>query len=215
MIIWFTGQPGSGKTTLCDKLKNIFSSHEVFHIDGDDIRTIYENKDYSEFGRRRNVELAQNIAHFLHLNKKTVLVSLVSPYKEQREEFKSKLKDDILEIYVHTSEIRGREDYHVKDYDPPVDDFIDVDTTNRSIDECCELIIKKLPNMIYTTEKKVLVDNVGYETQLETSNVIGMNVCNLVISVPGVCNSTPPPKGIMFDSCANSCGDIYNQKNAM
>jgi adenylylsulfate kinase len=146
MIIWLTGQPGSGKTTLCNRLKSdyMISNNEIFHIDGDDIREIFDNKDYSEEGRKKNIELAQNIAHFLHLNKKTVFVSLVSPYREQRERFKEKLKDNILEIYVHTSETRGREGFHVKNYEKPNENFLDIDTTNKSIEECCHLIIMKL-----------------------------------------------------------------------
>jgi hypothetical protein len=66
-----------------------------------------DNKDYSEAGRRKNVELAQHLAHFLHNKGCNVVVSLVSPYKDQRDEFKNKLGDTINEFYVHTSEIRG------------------------------------------------------------------------------------------------------------
>ena len=57
MILWFTGQPGSGKTTLCKEMKiqlqklNI-SEEKIFHIDGDDLRDLINNKDYSEKGRR-------------------------------------------------------------------------------------------------------------------------------------------------------------------
>jgi adenylylsulfate kinase-like enzyme len=53
----------------------------------------------------------------------------VSPYKEVRESFKEKMKNNIREIYVHTTDIRGREDFHVKDYEVPTDEFIEVDTT--------------------------------------------------------------------------------------
>ena len=49
MIIWFTGQPGSGKTTLCKALKEQWSfwQHQCVHIDGDDIREIFSNKNYN------------------------------------------------------------------------------------------------------------------------------------------------------------------------
>jgi hypothetical protein len=57
VIVWLTGQPGHGKTTLCQELMKIYK--DAFHIDGDDIREIYQNKDYSETGRRKNIELAQ------------------------------------------------------------------------------------------------------------------------------------------------------------
>ena len=49
MILWFTGQPGSGKTTLCNELKEkILYSHyylkgKIIHFDGDDIRDVKDS----------------------------------------------------------------------------------------------------------------------------------------------------------------------------
>ena len=54
MIYWFTGQPGAGKTVLATALKQEMDN--TFHIDGDDLRAIFDNKDYSETGRRKNIE---------------------------------------------------------------------------------------------------------------------------------------------------------------
>jgi adenylylsulfate kinase-like enzyme len=131
MIVWLTGQPGSGKTTIALELMKTLSS--TIHIDGDDLRDIFVNKDYSEAGRRRNIERAQDIALFLHSKGYTVLVSLVSPYKDQRDAFK-KLAD-VTEVYVHTSDIRGRENFHVSNYEPPTENFIDIDTTIETVEE--------------------------------------------------------------------------------
>jgi adenylylsulfate kinase len=129
MIYWFTGQPGSGKTTLANKLVEYFTNNYTFvhHIDGDDLRDVFNNKDYSEWGRRKNVERAQDIALYLN-SKSNVVVSLVSPFKDQREMFKDKAK--VKEIYVHTTEERGREQFHVQDYEIPTENFIDLDTTD-------------------------------------------------------------------------------------
>jgi adenylylsulfate kinase-like enzyme len=132
MIYWFTGQPGAGKTILGSELKKHLSNS--YHIDGDDLREIFDNKDYSENGRRKNVELAQQISHFLHNKGCDVVVSLVSPYKDQREFFKSKLGNNIKEFYVNTTEIRGRENFHVEGYQKPTDNYFDVNTTNTTIE---------------------------------------------------------------------------------
>jgi adenylylsulfate kinase len=139
MVYWFTGQPGHGKTVLATALKQNLDN--VFHIDGDDLRDIFNNKDYSEAGRRKNIELAQHLAHFLHNKGQNVVVSLVSPYKDQREEFKQKLGDSIKEFYVHTTDIRGRENFHVKDYQSPSENYISIDTTNISVEECLKQVI--------------------------------------------------------------------------
>lgn len=130
MIYWFTGQPGSGKTTLASWFQAHFREKAMV-IDGDDIRAIFDNKDYSEVGRRKNVELAQRIAKFTHHKGDIAIVSLVSPYRDQREEFKSEMGDNIKEFYIHTSNERGRESFHVSNYEPPLENFIDVDTTDE------------------------------------------------------------------------------------
>ena len=42
------------------------------------MRELFSNKDYSEKGRRANIDAAQKIAHYLHNQGKDVIVSLVS-----------------------------------------------------------------------------------------------------------------------------------------
>ena len=137
MIYWFTGQPHSGKTTLANILKDKWLSH-AFRIDGDEMRELFSNKDYSEKGRRANIDAAQKIAHYLHNQGKDVIVSLVSPYKDQREEFKSNLSWQLKEIHVHYNPEkgkRGREKYWVKDYQPPTENYLNINTNLDSPEE--------------------------------------------------------------------------------
>jgi len=143
MIYWLTGQPGAGKTTLAKWLEAHFAGKATI-IDGDNIREIFDNKDYSEVGRRKNIELAQNIAKFIHYKGEVAIVSLVSPYKDQRDSFKEVMGDNIKEIYVHTSSIRGREQFHVQDYGVPTENFVDIDTTNQSEFEVFQTLRQKL-----------------------------------------------------------------------
>jgi adenylylsulfate kinase-like enzyme len=146
MIIWFTGQPGSGKTTICKRI--LWDKPGVFHIDGDDLRDLFDNKDYSESGRRKNIELAQQIAHYLHKKGSDVVVSLVSPYKDQRDKFKEKIGDNLVEVYVHTSEVRGREDFFVNDYQQPTEKYLDLDTTNESIEVSTKKVLYYAKNKL-------------------------------------------------------------------
>ena len=88
MIIWLTGQPGSGKTTICKKIG--FRDARTFHIDGDDLRHLFENNDYSEQGRRKNIELAQQIAQYLNNKGEDVLVSWSHPIKTKEISLKKK-----------------------------------------------------------------------------------------------------------------------------
>lgn len=135
--IWLTGQPASGKSTLANlllkKLTKQYGKKIFLNIDGDDLRDLFQNKDYSRKGREQNIRLGMSIAAFLINKGYTPIISLVSPYKFLREEFKSKFK--VLEVYLHTTEIRGRENYFVEDYEPPSDNFIDMDTTLKTEEE--------------------------------------------------------------------------------
>ena len=144
MIYWFTGQPGHGKTTLAVALMEKMKAEGVvpFHVDGDDLRALTANADYSRAGREANIRRAQTIAHYLHNQGHTVVVSLVAPYRDIREELKS--ATDVIEVYVHTTEARGREDKHASDYEAPSDNFIDIDTTGRTVAESLAELEAKL-----------------------------------------------------------------------
>jgi len=140
-IIWLTGQPGSGKTTIAKELLKYFETKKIksINVDGDDLRELMENKDYSKSGRFKNIKLAQRIALFCQNKKFQVIVSLVAPYLELREEFKN--KTDVFEIYLYTSEKRGREHFFSKDYEKPIDNYISIDTTNKTVKECVDEIL--------------------------------------------------------------------------
>ena len=53
-ILWLTGQPGSGKTTLSNEIMNIINTEhddkkiQIIQVDGDDLRDLTENQDYSK-----------------------------------------------------------------------------------------------------------------------------------------------------------------------
>ncbi len=142
-IYWLTGQPGAGKTVLSYKLKEYLedkTNKEVFHIDGDDLREIITNKDYSKEGREKNILLAQSIAKFLYNKKHDVIVSLVSPYLNMRESFKTDIGDNLKEIYVYTEDIRGREHFHSNEYEKPIENYIEVDTSGKTVEESFEYL---------------------------------------------------------------------------
>ena len=145
MIYWFTGQPGHGKTTLAEALIAQLKrgGYEPYHIDGDDLRNLSTNHDYSRVGREANILKAQNIAHYLHVQGEVVVVSLVSPYRKIREELKA--ITEVCEIFVHTEEIRGREERHVENFEKPISNFIDIDTTDLSLEESISKILKASP----------------------------------------------------------------------
>jgi len=142
MIYWFTGQPGAGKTVLARYLHS-YLKMKPFMIDGDDMRELFSNKDYSIKGRVENVGTAQRIAHYLHNQGKDVIVALVAPYVDQREDFKKLVGiENMVEFYVHTSEPRERDHFKAIAYNPPVSDYVDIDTTVDTPEQSFEIVKK-------------------------------------------------------------------------
>ena len=141
MIYWFTGQPAHGKTVLANMLKEELPN--AFRIDGDEMRELFTNKDYSINGRVINVGTAQRIAHYLHNQGHDVIVSLVAPYVDQREDFKKLIgTENIVEFYVHTSEPRERDHFKAIAYTPPISDYVDIDTTEDTPEQSFEIVKK-------------------------------------------------------------------------
>jgi adenylylsulfate kinase len=143
MVYWFTGQPCAGKTVLANMLKKKHLPH-AFRIDGDEMRELFTNKDYSIKGRVENIATAQRIAHYLHNQGEDVVVSLVSPYIDQREDFKDLLGDNIKEIYVHTTEKRERDHFAAIAYVPPHKNYIDINTTLDTPEESLKKILDEI-----------------------------------------------------------------------
>lgn len=146
-IYWFTGQPGAGKTVLSSELKYYLEKeygNEVFHIDGDELRRLFNNQKYGREGREENIKRAQDIAKFIHNQGYDVVVSLVAPYKELRENLKKELGNLLVEFYVHTTDIRGREHFHTDEYEKPTENFVEINTTNISPQESLNQIIRHI-----------------------------------------------------------------------
>ena len=135
MIIALFGQPHSGKSTIA----NQFPSYK--NIDGDKLRELFANKDYSKEGRIRNLNRASDIAHYLNSVGKSVTLSLVYPYKEAREYLNS-LTPDVKWVYLHYDGERGREEFHVKDFELDLleEKALPLNTSKLSVEECVQLI---------------------------------------------------------------------------
>lgn len=143
MIIWFTGQPNSGKTTLALELSHYL--HEIRKditatiIDGDSLRKITRNVDYSKDGRRKNIQTAINLAINSDTSNDYTIVSLVSPFRDLRELLKDNTKHIVKEVYLHSN--RLREGKMVEYYEPPLKNYLDIDTDNNNVIQSLKLVI--------------------------------------------------------------------------
>jgi adenylylsulfate kinase-like enzyme len=141
MIVVLFGQPHSGKTTLAKELGESFDPDTTYHIDGDQLREIFQNKDFSKEGRLKNLQKASDIAAYLNFTGKDVITSVVYPYKEARDYLNS-LVPDVKWVYLRYEEERGRESFHVKDFEFPFleEKVLQLNTSKLSVEECLKQI---------------------------------------------------------------------------
>jgi len=117
MIYSLYGQPASGKTTLGRLLADHLET--PFVIDGDEFRSFFSNQNYGFGGRKRNIRGANAVATYL--NKKSnpegnVIMSLVNPYEQFRNELKEDNRGEVVEILLFSGRGEKRE-YHVKEFE--------------------------------------------------------------------------------------------------
>lgn len=150
MIVVLFGQPHSGKTTLGKLLKQFLQLEkhnwktDVHHIDGDEMRKLYNNTNYSREGRIANLNRASDIAAYLDSKGLDVVMSLVYPYLEART-YLNDLVSDVKWIYLTYKGERGRENFHVTDFDYPIgENVITIDTTNQSEEDSLVEIVLAL-----------------------------------------------------------------------
>jgi len=147
MVIVFFGQPHSGKTTLANALQiEFFGMYKRSYpvVDGDEIRRIFQNQDFSKEGRLKNLNRISEIARFLEDKYELVIVSAVYPLAEARAYLES-ICEEVLWIYLTYDEKRGRENFHVKDYEIPQNELkniLKLNTSTANVQYCLNEIIK-------------------------------------------------------------------------
>ena len=144
MIIWLFGQPCSGKTTLAHLLQDEMQEKGLnpIIIDGDEFRKVFNDKSYGKDARLKNVERAMNVAKYLESMGHSVICSFVTPYKSMRYDIKHMIPD-VNFVYLTYEGKRGREDYHVKDFEipnPKEEDFLNLSTSKFTEADCLSLI---------------------------------------------------------------------------
>jgi len=158
-IIWMTGLPCSGKTTIANKLSEHISNLAI--LDGDEMRELLSpNEDFSRNGIISHNKKVVNIAKLLLEHNVPVCVSKISPFAENREYARKVLSNhSFLEVYVKCSidscekrDVRGMYKkarngkisnfigIHVT-YEPPTKPELIVDTENSTISHSVQKIL--------------------------------------------------------------------------
>ena len=166
ILIWFTGLPCSGKTTIALSLKRLLQSKgcQTIFLDGDILRNgLNSDLSFSESDREENLRRVAHISKVLIDQGIIVIASFVSPYNKQRNKIRNTVGDKkLFEIFVNTPleecikrDVKGMYAKAIRGdiknftgiddpYQKPKNPFMEIDTMNNNIEECTLNIFEKL-----------------------------------------------------------------------
>lgn len=106
-LIWFTGLSGSGKSTIANLVEQSLFKQGIktYILDGDNIRKgINKDLSFTSTDRTENIRRIAEVSNLMIDAGLVVLASFVSPYKKDRENIRTIVKDvNFVEIYINTS----------------------------------------------------------------------------------------------------------------
>jgi bifunctional enzyme CysN/CysC len=175
-VVWLTGLPGSGKSTLARSVERRLFNHggSPVLLDGDTLRAgLNSDLGFSAAGRTENIRRLAEVAVHLARNGHIAIVAAVSPSSEDRAAARRIADTAFREIYIATPaevcESRDPKGHYAKaragalqaftgigkDYEPPTDAELTIDTSSRSVADATDEIERML------TKSGILFDELG------------------------------------------------------
>jgi len=171
-VLWLTGMPAAGKTTLgkaiCQELKKY--GHKIHHLDGDEVRAAAKEKlGYNKKDRDKNISLAIDLARKYQQQSFIVVAGFISPYREHRQWGRERL-DNFIEVFVdaplEVCEDRDPKGMYKKArageiefftgitdaYERPKDPDIYLKTDQMSVEECVSKVMEYLKDRGFLTK---------------------------------------------------------------
>jgi len=185
-VVWFTGLPSSGKSTISQRLKDELKrrGYKVEALDGDVVREhISRGLGFSKKDRDENIRRIYHVAYLLKRNGIAVITAATSPYKKIRKEARE-LIEDFVEVYtacpvkvcmerdvkgMYKKAIAGE----IKDftgindpYEAPENPEVICSTDKETVEESVNKVLKKLSDMgfiepleenVYTKDEEEII----------------------------------------------------------
>jgi len=103
-VLWFTGLPCSGKSTLADMTYHYLlgKKHRVERLDGDAVRSALPDTGFTREERNAHIRRIGYLSSMLEKNGITVIASFVSPYRDARRYVRA-MCTNFIEIFVEAS----------------------------------------------------------------------------------------------------------------
>lgn len=103
-VIWFTGLPASGKSTIARTLEKMLYLNNIraYVLDGDNVRhRLNSDLGFSREDRRENIRRIIEVAKLFVDTGIIVLAAFITPFKKERDIIRSQFKDiNYIEVYV-------------------------------------------------------------------------------------------------------------------
>jgi len=104
LILWFTGLPSSGKSTIANEVEKrlITSGVRTFILDGDNVRMgLCKDLGFSEEDREENIRRIGEVSKLFSDAGCIVLSAFVSPYRRDRDAIRELVEDgEFVEVFV-------------------------------------------------------------------------------------------------------------------
>jgi len=162
MVVWFTGIPSAGKTTLSKRVQSELQAagYKVELLDGDLLRRqLSKDLGFTKADRDENIRRIGSVAGELAQTGVLVLVAAIAPYRSARDEVRRKL-GEFAEVYVNapltvceSRDVKGL--YHrarlgevkgltgIDDpYEPPLHPEVECRTDLETIEESTRKVIE-------------------------------------------------------------------------
>ena len=173
-VVWFTGLPSSGKTSVARKLEEMLIQEALMVevLDGDELRTKLDPEvGFSRRDREVHIRRVAYVSKLLARNGVAVLVCLVSPYRHVRANARKEI-GDFIEVWTKCSletcikrdpkglykkalageiaDMTGIQD----PYEEPLNPEVIVETEGKTAKENAKKVLEKLKELGYVTNKR-------------------------------------------------------------
>lgn len=177
VVIWFTGLPSSGKSTIARAVEErLFESgHLGYVLDGDNIRHgLNKNLGFSPEDREENIRRIGEVAKLFADAGLITMTAFISPYRKDRDRNRELLKPrEFIEVFVKVSldvaEQRDPKGLYKKarngeikeftgisaPYEEPLNPELILDTDELNLTQCRDAVLRYLEvnGVIQTSEK--------------------------------------------------------------
>ena len=164
-VLWFTGLSGSGKSTIANAVqRKLYDMGKLTYLlDGDNLRHgLNGDLGFSDIDRNENIRRVGEVAKLFVDSGIITLCTFVSPFEVDRQKVRELLGNDFIEIFVDcpldVCESRDPKNLYkkareqgIKDftgiqspYEVPINPEIILKTSEKSIEECIEIILRYL-----------------------------------------------------------------------